>query len=141
LYQKFKEHPYKEAGIKGFTPPTPLTISTLSLQTSKDVLFKWPTLAKLNDELFPDLSRINSNEITKSNDLVALAPGIYTGPPPSAPTCLIPATPSANTLTQHIIISADNYFFMSGKISRFVKDIREWRLVCVTLAVTMQSYP
>jgi hypothetical protein len=33
LYWKIKEHPYKEAGIKGFTPPTPFAVPIQFLRT------------------------------------------------------------------------------------------------------------
>jgi hypothetical protein len=55
LYQQFKEHPYKEAGIKGFAPPTPFVIPMQFLQSHTDLSFRWPTLAELNDELETDL--------------------------------------------------------------------------------------
>ncbi len=39
LYWKFKEHPYREAGIKGFTPPTPFAVPIRFLQTNADLSF------------------------------------------------------------------------------------------------------
>jgi hypothetical protein len=55
LYWKFKEHPYKEAGIKGFMPLTPFVVPTQFLMTNDALSFTWPTLAMLNDELYPNL--------------------------------------------------------------------------------------
>jgi hypothetical protein len=38
LYQKFKEYPYKEAGIKGFTPPTPFAPSSIPPDQQRSVV-------------------------------------------------------------------------------------------------------
>jgi hypothetical protein len=141
LYQKFKEHPYKEAGIKGFTPPTPFLLPARFLRTNKDLSFKWPTLAELNNKLFPNFCQADRDNIAVIDDTVESVPGFYTGSPPAALMCLIPPSPSANSLAQHIINSADRLFFISRWISGSTKDICEWCLVCVALAATMQSYP
>jgi hypothetical protein len=39
LYRKFKEHPYKEAGIKGFTPPTPFVAPSQFLTNDDSLCF------------------------------------------------------------------------------------------------------
>jgi hypothetical protein len=117
LYQKFKGHPYREVDIKWFTPPTPFAIPIQFLQTNADLSFQWPTLTKLNDELYPD------------------------GPPPPTPTCLIPSTPLTNTLAQCIINSTNRLFFISRKIGGSVDKIPKWRIVGVALAPMMASYP
>jgi hypothetical protein len=129
LNRKFKEHPYKEAGSKGFTPPTPFSIPTQFLRTSNVLLFKWPTLAELNNELFHKLCQADKDNIAVANDTIQLAPGFYTGPPPSAPTCSIPSTPSVNILAQRIINSTNKLFFISRKIGGSMEDISKWRLV------------
>jgi hypothetical protein len=141
LYWKFKEHPYKEAGIKGFTPLTLFSIPTQFLRTSNDLLFKRPTLAKLNNEPFPDLCQADKDNIAVANDTIELASRFYIGPPPSAPTCSIPSTSSANILAHCIINSTNKLFFISWKIGGSVEDIHKWQLVQVALAVMMQSYP
>ncbi len=40
LYRKFKEHPYKEARIKGFIPPTPFSLPTQFLRINDDLMLK-----------------------------------------------------------------------------------------------------
>jgi hypothetical protein len=86
-------------------------------------------LAKLKDELFLDLCQADKDNITVANDMIELVLGFYTGPPPAAPTCSIPSTPSGNILAQRIINSTDKLFFISWKIGGSVEDIHEWRLV------------
>jgi hypothetical protein len=46
------EHPFKEAGIKGCTPPLPFQVPTGYLDVGVGD-FHWPTLAELNNELDP----------------------------------------------------------------------------------------
>ena len=46
LYCRIKEHPYKEAGIKGFTPPTPFVVPNHFLNTDDALRFRWLTLAE-----------------------------------------------------------------------------------------------
>jgi hypothetical protein len=53
IHRKISDHPYKEASIKGFTPPNPFRVSTNFVTTSDALAFRWPTLAELNDELCP----------------------------------------------------------------------------------------
>jgi hypothetical protein len=98
LYQTFNKHPYKEAGTKGFTPPTTFLLPAQFLCTNKDLSFKWPTLAKLNNELFLNLCQADRDDIAVVDDMVESAPGFYTGPPPATPTCSLPPSPTANSL-------------------------------------------
>ena len=53
LNQKLSEHPYREAGIEGFTPPTPFLLPVNFVCAKNPLAFHWPTLSELNDELFP----------------------------------------------------------------------------------------
>ena len=53
IHRKICDHPYKEAGIKGFTPPTPFRVTANFISASNTLAFRWPTLAKLNDKLCP----------------------------------------------------------------------------------------
>jgi hypothetical protein len=55
LNRKFKEHPYKEAGITGFIPPTPFVVPAQFLTTDDSLQFAWPTLAELNEEFMSEL--------------------------------------------------------------------------------------
>ena len=124
LYRRIKEHPYKEAGIKGFTPPTPFVVPDHFLTTDDALRFHWPTLAELNEEL--SLSCSDVEMAMESETLPITTPGMYTAPPPAPPLCSVPPVPSASILAQRIINSADKLFFISRKIGF---SIREWRLV------------
>lgn len=74
-----------------------------------------------------------------AGDSVVHLPGLYTGPPPSPPTCPNPFTiPSASILAKQIIDSDNKLFFISWKIGF---SVREWRLVRVALSATTSSYP
>jgi len=76
-----------------------------------------------------------------TGDSLITIPGLYTGPPPSAPTCSIPSVPSANSLAQRIITSADKLFFISHKIGGSDDEVREWRLVRIAFCATTSSHP
>jgi hypothetical protein len=141
LYRKIKEHPYREAGIKGFTPPTPFVAPSTFATTSDAFHFTWPTLAELNDEFFDEDYPIGEDALLDDGDSIIVIPGHYTGPPPPAPTCSIPSVPSANTLAQRVINSADKLFFVAHRVGGINDDVREWRLVRVALAATTSSYP
>ncbi len=137
LHCKFKEHPYREAGITGFTPPTPFVVPTQFLTTNDALRFTWPTLAELNKEMLSELG-INVGADVVVGDSAIHLPGLYTGPPPTSPPCSIPVIPSALILAQQIINSADKLFFISWKIGF---SVREWRLVRVALPASTSSYP
>jgi hypothetical protein len=111
------------------------------MTTSDALRFTWPTLAELNDKILGDDGSLDDNELLDTGDSIILIPSHYTGPPPSAPTCSIPSVPSANSLAQGIITSADKLFFISHKIGGVDDDVREWRLVCIALSATTSSYP
>ena len=136
LYRRIKEHPYKEAGINGFTPPTPFVVPDHFLTTDDALRFHWPTLAELNEEL--SLSSSDVEMAMESESLPVTTPGMYTGPPPAPPLCSVPPVPSASILAQRIINSADKLFFISRKIGF---SIREWRLVRVAFSASTSSYP
>jgi hypothetical protein len=53
LYCPIGKHPYKEAGIEGFTPPQPFRIASHFLMKGDFCDFHFPFLAELNDELWP----------------------------------------------------------------------------------------
>ena len=140
LYRKIKEHPYREAGIKGFTPPTPFVDLNQFIQCHSDHSFHWPTLSELNDELGPEFGTM---DLDSDEDSAYPVPptGFYIGPPPAAPTCSIPSIPSASILAQRIINSKDRLFFISRRLLGTAIDVREWRLVSVALSHTMALYP
>ncbi len=137
LYRRFKEHPYREAGINGFTPPMPFVVPTRFLTTDDALQFTWPTLAELNAEMLLDLG-FDWGADVDIDDSAIHSPGLYTGPLLATAPCSIPATPSVSILDQQIIHSADILFFISWKIGF---SVREWRLICVALSATTSSYP
>jgi hypothetical protein len=87
INRKIIDHPYKEAGIKGFTPPTPLKVATNFAATNDSLSFKWPTTAELNEELFPYPWSHNEefSELLSDDPSSIIVPGFYTGPPPFTP--------------------------------------------------------
>ena len=52
LHRPISKHPFASAGIKGFTPIQPYKLPVNFLATESSA-FQWPSLAELNDELFP----------------------------------------------------------------------------------------
>jgi hypothetical protein len=52
LHKPIGKHPFKEVGIKGFTPPLPFQVPTGYLGIGVGD-FHWPMLAELNNELDP----------------------------------------------------------------------------------------
>ncbi len=141
VHRKICDHPYKEAGIKGFTPPTPFRVPANFISASDTLAFRWPTLAELNDELCPYPWSHNeefNRYLSEDADSLNTVPGFYTGPPPSAPLCAAPTIPPAAVLAQQIIKSNDRLFFISNGIG--TGNVREWRLVRVALEATMASY-
>ena len=141
IHRKICNHPYKEACIKGSTPPTPFWVPANFISMSDTLAFRWPTLAKLNGKLCPYPWSHNeefNQYLSKDADSLNIVPGFYTGPPPSALLCAAPTIPPAAVLAQQIIKSTDKLFFISNGIG--VGDVREWHLVRVALEATMASY-
>ena len=118
INRKIIHHPYKEAGIKGFTPPTPFKVATNFAATNDSLSFKWPTMAELNEELFPYPWSHNEifSEFLSDKPSSTIVPGFYTGPPPFAPKCTAPTIPPAAILAQQLIKSSDKLFFISNSI-------------------------
>jgi hypothetical protein len=142
LHRKICDHLYKEAGITGFTPPNPFCVDANFITSTDALIFRWPTLAELNEELCPYPWSHNEefNQYFSSDaDLLSIVPGFYTGPSPSAPICTAPTIPPAAILAQQIIRSSDKLFFISNRIG--AGDVREWRLVRVAFEASMASYP
>jgi hypothetical protein len=134
ISRKISDHPYKEAGIKGFTPPNPFWMSANFLSTNDALTLKLPTLAELNEKLFPyPWSHNKEFNAYHSGDSPSMIPGFYTGPPPSAPNFIAPTIPPSAILAQQIIKSSDKLFFISNSIGS--GDTQEWRLVCVAFNI------
>jgi hypothetical protein len=141
IHRKICNHPYKEAGIKGFTPPTPFQVPTNFITTSDTLTLRWPTLAELNNKQCPYPWSHNeefNRYLSEDADSLNIIPGFYTGPPPSAPLCAAPTIPPAAVLAQQIIKSTNKLFFISNSIG--ASDVREWRSVRVALEATMAVY-
>ena len=140
INRKFSSNPYIQAGIQGFDPPTPFHAPLHFLFADGTMGFHWPTLAELNEELFPDIWALDQGlSLTLDDDGQPPLAGLYTGPPPAAPTYSAPDIPPANVLAQQIISSDDKLFFISHSIGS--GDVREWRLVCIAFQATMSLYP
>jgi len=127
INRKIIDHPYKEAGIKGFTPPTPFKVATNFAATNDSLSFKWPTMAGSNEELFP--YPWSHNKIISDEPSSTIIPGFYTGPPPFAQKYTAPTISPAAILAQQLIKSSDKLFFISNSIGS--GDVREWRIVHV----------
>jgi hypothetical protein len=141
LYKPITAHPFKEAGLKGFTPRQPYQLATSHLaqiQPGND--FHWPSLSELNEELTP-FPWSNDGEFQRylADDSLATLPVMATGPPPSAPNHVIPSIPAIHLLTASIIRSIDRLFFVSHSIGS--NDAREWRLVRVAFEDSISLYP
>jgi hypothetical protein len=129
LHKSIGKHPFKEAGIKGFTPPLPFQVPTGYIDVGVGD-FHWPTLAELNNKSDPFPWRDDKeHQLMLSNDNSFCPPVMYTGPPPLPPT--MPrhkdSPPTITTLSPLIISSSNKLFFISSKIG--TADCREWRLV------------
>jgi len=140
INRKIIDQPYKEAGIKGFTPPTPFKVATNFSATNDSLSFKWSTMAELNEELFPYPWSHNEefNELLSKDPSSITVPGFYTGPPPFAPKCTTLTIPPAAILAQQLIKSSDKLFFISN--SNGSGDVRKWRIVRVAFEASMASY-
>ncbi len=138
INKKILDNPYIQAGIKGFTPPTPFWVPSNFLFANTGLEFHRPTLAKLNKDLFLCHWDLDTDLPKHQDDNEAIpSPGFYTGPPPSTPT-YTPDIPPANVLAQHIIASQDRLFFFSHAIGS--GDVHEWRLIHVAFEATMSLY-
>ena len=141
LHKPIGEHPFKEAGIKGFTPTSPFKVPASYLNVGIED-FHWPTLAELNDKLDPfPWENDEERRLILSDDNSVCPPVMYTGPPPSPPP--MPrhehTPPSITTLSPLIISSSNKLFFISSKIG--TADCREWRLVRVAFEDSVALCP
>jgi hypothetical protein len=139
INKKILDNPYIQAGIKGFTPPTPFRVPSNFLSADTGLRFHWPTLTELNKDLFLCHWDFDTNLPEHQDDNEAIpSPGFYTGPPPSTLTYSAPDIPPINVLAQRIITSQDRLFFISHAIGS--GDVREWHLVRVAFEATMSLY-
>jgi hypothetical protein len=141
LYRPIGKNPFKEAGLKGFTPPDPLRISNLLLDIGDFKDFCWPTLSELNDELDPYPWQDDKERHRFMTDEPPFIPLVmYNGPPPSPPKLNAPSLtpPSIVELAPCIIASSDKLFFIGCAIG---EAKREWRLVRVAFTDSISLYP
>ncbi len=117
LHKPITVNPYKEAGIKGFTPSTPFKATSQFLTTDLKSQFHWPSLSEPNNNLFT--FQWLSEEERKwyfDGNLMSSIPIMHIGPLPAAPIYNNPTIPSISTLTTAIIKSPDKLFFISNPI-------------------------
>jgi hypothetical protein len=140
LHKPIAAHPFKEAGIKGFTPLSPFKVTSHFFTTNHNFAFHWPSLSELNNKIVP-FPWSSEEEWWKFllSDSISTLPVMYTGPPSAAPTYPCPAIHPLNTLTWSIIQSSDKMFFISNSIGQ--NDACEWRLVRVAFQKSMSAYP
>jgi hypothetical protein len=125
LHRPIGKNPYKEAGIDGFTPPQPFRIASHFLTKGDFRDFHFPTLAELNDELWP-FPWVDDEERLQvlSGDEVVEVHNFYTGPPPSLAIPGPPSPPILSSFIANIIASSDRLFFISHSLGN--PTAREW---------------
>jgi hypothetical protein len=140
LYKPLALHPFKEAGIKGFTPPQPFKVPIHLATTGGCAEFHWPSLSELNNKIAP-FQWFNDAEFPQymDGDSITTLPVLNTGPPPAAPNHTIPTIPAIHLLTAAIIQSTDKLLFVSCSIGS--NDARKWCLARVAFQDFMSLYP
>ena len=140
LYKPIGASPFKEAGTNGFTPPQPFQLPSHFLTKGDFRNFHWPTVSKLNNEISP-FPWIDDDKCSRvlSGDDIAIAPILYTGPPPSLVSYRPPEIPPLSTLVANIINSSDKLFFVSHSLGN--PSARERRLVCVAFSDSTSLSP
>ncbi len=117
LYKPISAQPFKEAGIKDFSPIQPLKVATNLAITDWCAAFHWPSLSKLNDRFAPFPWKSNAKfQQYIDGDLIAQLPVMMMGPPPAAPDHSTPMVPAIHLLMASIISSTDKLFFVSHSI-------------------------
>jgi hypothetical protein len=141
LYRPIGKHPFKEAGLKGFTLPAPFQVANLFVDIGDFKVFCWPTLSELNDELDLYPWR-NDNECRRfmTDDPPFNPPVMYNGPPPLPPTPAPQSSspPTITNLAPRIITSTDKLFFIAYALGEATHD---WHLVRVVFNDSISLYP
>jgi hypothetical protein len=139
IYKPISAHPFKEAGLKDFSPIQPLRVAANHAQTNQCAVFHWPSLSELNDEIAP-FSWASNEEYGRymSGDSVSTLPVLTTGPPPAAPNHSIPGVPVIHLLTAAIIESMDRLFFVSHNTG--ANEAWEWHLAWVAFTDSVSIY-
>jgi hypothetical protein len=124
LYKPIALYSFKEAGIKGFTPPQPFKVPTHLATTGHWAEFHCPSVSELNNEITPFKWFVDAEfQRYMDGDSITMLPVLNTGPPPAAPNHTIPTLPTIHLLTAAIIQSTDKLFFVSHSIGS--NDARE----------------
>jgi hypothetical protein len=140
IYKPITAHPFKEAGIKEFSPIQPFKTSTNLIQISQCAAFHWPSLSELNDEIAPFPWASNEERLRYlEGDSVTKLPVLTTGPPPAAPIHTVPSVPEIHLLIAAIIKSTDRLFFISHSIG--ANEAQEWQLARVAFSDSVSIYP
>jgi hypothetical protein len=140
LYKPITAHPFKEAGIKGFSPIQPYQVATNLAITNRCQTFHWPSLSELNKEVAPfRWASKDEHQRYLEEPTITPAPAFPMGPPPASPVHPVPAIPSIPLLVAAIIRSTDRLFFVSCKFG--ANNAREWRLARVAFMDSMSLYP
>ncbi len=140
LYKPISAHPFKEAGIKGFSPIQPYQVATNLTITNQCLAFCWPSLSELNHKVAPfcwesdDERQWYIDENSTSSLLV-----FTTGLPPAAPIHTIPTVSSIQLLVTAIVQSTACLFFVSCKFGD--TNARKWRLEWVAFMDSISLYP
>ncbi len=141
LYKPITAHPFKEAGLKGFTPRQSYQLAPSHLaQIQPGFDFHWPSLSELNKEITP-FPWSNDDEFQGylADDSFAALSMMAISPPPSGPHHVIPSIPAIHLLTASIICSINHLFFVLHRIGS--NDAREWQLVRVAFKDSISLYP
>jgi hypothetical protein len=140
LHNRIGKLPYKEAGIKGFTPLRPFQIASHYLTKGDYRDFHFPTLAELNKENYP-FPWIDNSECIQvmSWNTIEDQPVLYTGPPPSRAVRHLPSAPPLSSLVAGIINSSDRLFFILHSLGN--PTTCEWRLVCIAFSDSTSLSP
>jgi hypothetical protein len=143
LYKPISTNPFKEAGIKGFTPPSPFRVPANFIDVGNNAEFCWPTLAESIDDIKPFPWRDNDEHCLVLSDDIPFSPAVmYNCLPPLLPLAATPANPSPPSITMLaplIISSADKLFFIAHTIG--TAGCYEWRLVCIAFQDSVSLYP
>jgi hypothetical protein len=119
LHKVIDPHPFKEASISGFLPPQPFKVPAKFLNLGNHTGFWWPTLSELNNMLMNFLGPATRNTASTLRMTRHFARMLCIGPPPEPPVLpIVPdqSTPSITSLAPLIILSPDNFFFVSHSI-------------------------
>jgi hypothetical protein len=119
LYKPIGEHPFKEAGIKGFTPPSPFQVPANFLDIGDFKDFFWPTLTELINNIKPFPWRDDEERcMVMFDDNPISLPVMYNSPPLLLPIASKPepSAPMIATLAPLIISSSNKLFFIAHKI-------------------------